>query len=58
MAASKATGARFVFLCQDVFPEVARLLEDFQNKRVEAVLSKVGSYTVAGPTASSRSATR
>jgi len=47
IAASKATGARFVFLCQDVFPEVARLLEDFQNKRVEALLSKVGRYTVA-----------
>src|SRR5262245_53675528 len=47
IAASKATGARFVFLCQDVFPEVARLLEDFQNQKVEALLSKIGRYTVA-----------
>ena len=46
IAAAKVTGARFVFLCQDVFPEVARLLEDFQNKKVEAVLSKIGRYTV------------
>src|SRR5262245_56976506 len=42
IAASKATGAKFLFLCQDIFPEVARLLEDFQNKKVEAVLSKIG----------------
>jgi glycosyltransferase involved in cell wall biosynthesis len=47
IAASKATGARFVFLCQDVFPEVARLLEDFQNEKVEALLSKIGRYTVS-----------
>ncbi len=46
IAAATATGARFVFLCQDVFPEVARLLEDFQNRKVEAVLSKIGKYTV------------
>jgi len=46
IAAAKATGAKFVFLCQDVFPEVARLLEDFQNKRVEAALTKIGRFTV------------
>lgn len=46
IAAAKATGARFVFLCQDVFPEVVRLLEDFQNKKVEAVLARIGRYTV------------
>jgi glycosyltransferase involved in cell wall biosynthesis len=46
IAAAKATGAKFVFLCQDVFPEVARLLEDFQNKKVEAILSRIGRYTV------------
>jgi glycosyltransferase involved in cell wall biosynthesis len=46
IAAAKATGARFVFLCQDVFPEVARLLQDFQNKRVEAILTRVSCYTV------------
>jgi glycosyltransferase involved in cell wall biosynthesis len=47
ITAAQVTGARFVFLCQDVFPEVARLLEDFQNKKVEAVLSRIGKYTVA-----------
>jgi colanic acid biosynthesis glycosyl transferase WcaI len=47
IAAAKLTGARFVFLCQDVFPEVVRLLEDFQNKKVEAVLTKVSRLTVA-----------
>jgi colanic acid biosynthesis glycosyl transferase WcaI len=46
MAAAKATGAKFVFLCQDIFPEVARLLEDFQSRKVEAVLTKIGRLTV------------
>jgi glycosyltransferase involved in cell wall biosynthesis len=46
IAAAKVTGARFVFLCQDIFPEVARLLEDFQNKHVEAVLATIGRFTV------------
>jgi putative colanic acid biosynthesis glycosyltransferase WcaI len=46
IAAATVTGARFVFLCQDVFPEVARLLEDFKNAKVEAVLSRIGRYTV------------
>jgi putative colanic acid biosynthesis glycosyltransferase WcaI len=46
IAASRATGARFVFLCQDVFPEVARLLEDFSNSRVEAVLGAISRFTV------------
>jgi colanic acid biosynthesis glycosyl transferase WcaI len=47
IAAAKMSRARFVFLCQDIFPEVARLLEDFQNAKVEAVLTRVGKYTVA-----------
>lgn len=47
VAAARLTGARFVFLCQDVFPEVARLLEGFQNRRVEALLTRIGRYTVA-----------
>ena len=46
IACARATGARFVFLCQDVFPEVARLLENFQNSRVEALLSRIGRFTV------------
>ena len=46
-AAARLTGARFVFLCQDIFPEVARLLEDFQSGRVESLLQRVGRHTVA-----------
>ena len=45
-AAATMHGARFVFLCQDIFPEVARLLEDFQSDRVEALLTRVGKFTV------------
>ena len=45
-AAATLHGARFVFLCQDIFPEVARLLEDFQSNRVEALLTRVGKFTV------------
>lgn len=46
IVAARLTGARFVFLCQDVFPEVARLLEGFQNRRVEAMLTRIGRFTV------------
>ncbi len=46
IAAARVTGARFVFLCQDVFPEVARLLEGFQNSRIEAVLARIARFTV------------
>jgi colanic acid biosynthesis glycosyl transferase WcaI len=31
----------FVFLCQDVFPEVARLVEDFRSARVDRALDRV-----------------
>ena len=59
IAAATATGARFVFLCQDVFPEVARLLEDFQNEKVEALLTQDRPiHRRNAPIASSRSATR
>lgn len=46
MNAARAARARFVFLCQDVFPEVARLLEDFRNPKVEALLTRIGRATV------------
>ena len=36
--------ARFVFLCQDVFPEVAVLLEDFYNGAVNHTLELVNRY--------------
>ena len=38
--------ARFVFLCQDVFPEVARLLEDFQSGAVNAALQRVSRFII------------
>ena len=46
-AAARLRGARFVFLCQDVFPEVARLLEDFQSRRVESLLQAISRSTIA-----------
>ncbi|MGH9318949.1 MAG: glycosyltransferase family 4 protein, partial [Vicinamibacteria bacterium] len=41
---ARRTGARFVFLCQDIFPEVAMLLEDFRSERVNAVLERVNRF--------------
>jgi glycosyltransferase involved in cell wall biosynthesis len=34
----------FVFVCQDVFPEVARLLEDFQSEHVNRLLDRVNRF--------------
>ena len=31
LATARRTGAKFVFWCNDIFPEVAMLLEDFQS---------------------------
>jgi glycosyltransferase involved in cell wall biosynthesis len=39
--AARRTGARFVFLCEDIFPEVAALLEDFHNELVNRTLDRV-----------------
>ncbi len=41
LRAARRTGARFVFLCEDVFPEVAVLIEDFHNERVNRMLDRV-----------------
>ena len=41
---ARRTGARFVFLCEDIFPEVATLLEDFQNRAVNGALDRVNRY--------------
>ena len=46
--AARRAGARFVFLCQDVFPEVARLLEDFRSERVDRTLERVGRSLIRG----------
>lgn len=37
-------GARFVFLCEDIFPEVATLLEDFHNPIVNRALDRTNRY--------------
>ena len=42
--AARRTGARFVFLCEDIFPEVATLLEDFRNDTVNGALDRVNRY--------------
>jgi colanic acid biosynthesis glycosyl transferase WcaI len=41
LLAARRGGARFVFVCQDVFPEVARLLDDFQSRAVNKLLDRV-----------------
>ena len=42
--AARRAGARFVFLCEDIFPEVAALLEDFHNALVNRTLDRVNRY--------------
>ena len=39
--AARRAGARFVYLCEDIFPEAAALLEDFHSARVNRVLDRV-----------------
>jgi glycosyltransferase involved in cell wall biosynthesis len=39
--AVRRSAARFVFLCEDVFPEVTALLEDFHSAAVDAVLRRI-----------------
>lgn len=41
---ARRTGARFVFLCEDIFPEVAALVEDFHNPAVNAALDRINRY--------------
>lgn len=36
----------FIFLCQDIFPEVASLLEDFHSRLVNAMLERLNRYLV------------
>ena len=44
LRAARRTGARFVFLCEDIFPEVASLLEDFHNPAVNRMLDRINRY--------------
>ena len=46
LAAASAAGAPFVFLCEDIFPEVATLLEDFHSNAVNDALTKVNRFLV------------
>jgi glycosyltransferase involved in cell wall biosynthesis len=41
---ARRTGARFVFLCEDIFPEVASLLEDFHNETLNRTLDRVNRF--------------
>ena len=47
-SAARRSGAGFVFLCQDLFPEVTHLIEDFRSRRVDAVLERVSRSLVRG----------
>jgi len=38
--------AKFVFLCEDIFPEVATLLEDFQSETVNRLLDRINRLLV------------
>jgi glycosyltransferase involved in cell wall biosynthesis len=42
--AARRTGARFVFLCEDIFPEVASLLEDFHSTAVNRALDRMNRH--------------
>jgi len=44
LRAARRAGARFVFLCEDVFPEVAVLLEDFRNEKVNRALDRINRH--------------
>jgi colanic acid biosynthesis glycosyl transferase WcaI len=41
LSAARRTAARFVFLCEDVFPEVAQLLQDFHHPLVNRALDRL-----------------
>ena len=45
--AARRAGARFVFLCEDVFPEVASLLGDFHSSLVNRTLNRVNRHLLA-----------
>jgi glycosyltransferase involved in cell wall biosynthesis len=45
-ALASRRGARFAFYCQDVFPEVATLLEDFHSPLANRVLDTINRYLI------------
>ncbi len=46
LAAASKAHAPFVFLCEDIFPEVATLLEDFHSDAVNGALTQVNQFLV------------
>jgi len=46
LIAARRSRARFVYWCQDVFPEVAALLEDFQSPTANRWLDRIGRHLV------------
>jgi len=46
LAAARKSGVPFVFLCEDIFPEVATLLEDFHSGTVNDALTQVNRFLV------------
>jgi colanic acid biosynthesis glycosyl transferase WcaI len=42
--AARRSGAKFVFLCEDVFPEVTALLDDFRSEVVDSMLRRISRY--------------
>jgi lipopolysaccharide/colanic/teichoic acid biosynthesis glycosyltransferase/glycosyltransferase involved in cell wall biosynthesis len=46
LVTARRAGAKFVFLCQDVFPEVASLLEDFHSPTVNRALQWVNRFLI------------
>jgi colanic acid biosynthesis glycosyl transferase WcaI len=51
VALARRAGVPFVSLCQDVFPEVATLLEDFRSDTVNAALTAVNRFLMRQATA-------
>ena len=46
LAAASKAHAPFIFLCEDIFPEVAALLEDFHSDTVNGALTRVNRFLV------------
>ena len=43
---ARRSGAKFVFVCQDIFPEVTRLLEDFHSETLNRVLDRINRFLI------------
>ncbi len=43
---ARLSGGRFVFVCQDIFPEVANVLEGFRSEAVNRVLDAINRFLI------------